>query len=169
MPGQKDDGHELDSPPWRRVDATLMACARTIRLAYDTGLEELRLSLAEASLLAFVMDAGPINQSEIASKLNQGRAATGSRIDTLEQRNLARRLPDPSDRRVWLVEVTEEGRAVVDRINQIDLTIRTKLRTEINHDERVQLAAILVKIQDNATDLLEHLREDQVTSSRDSR
>lgn len=150
--------HELDAPPWRRVDGTLMATARAIRLTYDTALAELHLSLPEASLLAFVLEAGPVSQSEIAGKLDAGRAATGLRIDGLERNGLVRRLAHPTDRRVWLVEATDAGRALVERINQIDWTIRTRLRAGISREQRAQLADVLVQIQGNAFSLLEDLK-----------
>ena len=37
--------HELDSPPWLRVESTLMATARLLRVAFDTRLAALDLNL----------------------------------------------------------------------------------------------------------------------------
>ena len=54
--------HELDSPPWLRVESTIMATARAIRQAYDARFRDLGLNLSEASLLAFVAEAGPFTQ-----------------------------------------------------------------------------------------------------------
>ncbi len=152
----EDHGHELDSPPWQRVDGTLMAVARAIRQTYESGLQSLGLSLPEASLLAFVLETGPISQSEIASRLDAGRAATGLRIDGLERRALVRRQPHPTDRRVWLVEITEGGRPLVDQVNAIDREIRTRLRSGITREQRLQLAEVLLQIQHNASLLGDH-------------
>ena len=106
-------GHELDAPPWLRVEATLMATARTIRQAYDRRLQPLDLHLSQASLLSYVAEFGPQPQSRVAERLGLGRAATGSMVDALEARELVRRRPDPDDRRVWLVEISGAGKEVV--------------------------------------------------------
>src|SRR4026209_1484637 len=42
-------------------------------------------------------------------------AGVTSRIDRLERRGLVRRLPDPDDRRGVIVELTDEGLALVDQ------------------------------------------------------
>lgn len=41
-------------------------------------------------------------------------AGVTSRIDRLEGRGLVRRLPDPDDRRGVIVELTDQGREIVD-------------------------------------------------------
>ena len=53
-PTEGTGGHELDAPPWLRVESTLMATARAIHDAYDHRLAPLDLSLNTASLLAYV-------------------------------------------------------------------------------------------------------------------
>ena len=51
--------HELDSPPWLRVESTLMATARLVRVAFDTRLAPLDLNLTQASLLGYVTSSAP--------------------------------------------------------------------------------------------------------------
>jgi DNA-binding MarR family transcriptional regulator len=130
-------------------------------------LEELGISLPEASLLVFVLEAGPVGQSEIASKLDAGRAATGLRVDALEQRQLARRIAHPTDRRVWLVEITDAGRSVVDRIREIDQEVRSQLRAGVTKVQRRQLANLLDQIRSNAVLVSERMR-DAVNEGRET-
>ena len=59
------------------------------------------------------------------------------------------RLPDPDDRRVWMVAITPSGRERVDRLNEIDTVLRAQLRSGISRAERQQLAAVLVRLQRN--------------------
>jgi DNA-binding MarR family transcriptional regulator len=145
--------HELDAPPWRRVEATLMAAARSIRQAYDRRLGELGLNLSQASLLAFVAEFGPHTQSRLAERLSLGRAATGALIDALEGRGLVRRTEDREDRRVWVVEITPEGRRVAGEVEQIDATLRAELRRGISTADRQQLAQLLLRLQANLAGL----------------
>jgi DNA-binding MarR family transcriptional regulator len=146
--------HELDAPPWRRVEATLMATSRGIRRAYDARLAETGLNLSEASLLAYVKEYGASTQTQLAERLALGRAAVGSVIDALESKGLVTRRPDRTDRRVWLVSVTPEGSAVAVRVVAIDAQFRDDLRTGITREERRQLADMLLRLQENISSVL---------------
>ena len=141
--------HELDAPPWRRVDGTLMATARGIRQAYDRILTDVGLSLPEASLLAYLDQIEPQAQTELARRLGSGRAVMGNRIDTLEARGAVQRLPHPTDRRVWLVHITEIGQQLVATINELDRGLRQQLRIGLSRRDRQVLATILLRIQRN--------------------
>lgn len=146
-------GHELDSPPWRRIDGTIMATARAIRKAYDHALSDLGLTLPEASLLAFIAETEPYTQTQLAARLGGGRAALGARVDHLEQMAAIQRRPHRNDRRVWLVHLTPVGRDYVDAINEIDQQLRVQLRRGISRAEREQLAQTLTRLQANVVAL----------------
>lgn len=141
--------HELDAPPWRRVESTLMSTADAIRQAYDERLEHLDVTLSQASLLAYIAEFGPVNQTRTAEHLGQGRAVTGTHIDKLEQAGLVTRQTDPADRRVWLVCVTDTGKDLVAGILEIDEQFRADLRRGIPRADRQMLADVLVRLQQN--------------------
>lgn len=141
--------HELDAPPWRRVESTLMATANAIRAAYDERLADLGLTLSLASLLAYVADYGPVSQTRVAEHLGQGRAVTGTQIDLLEALGHVERRPDPRDRRVWLVAITPDGRDLSVSIADVDRVLRAELRAGISRADRQTLAATLVRLQQN--------------------
>ena len=141
--------HELDSPPWHRIDGTIMSTAHEIRLYYDRVYEAIGLSLPEACVVALVAESGGLTQTQIAHTLDVGRASIGIRIDDLEKRGLVERLPHATDRRVWLIEATDSGKALLDKIKELDRDARTQLRSGISHKQRQELAAILVRIRQN--------------------
>ena len=141
--------HELDSPPWLRVESTLMATANAIRSAYDQRLAPLGLNLSVASLLSYIRDFGPVSQTRAAEHLDQGRAVTGTQVDKLQTLGLVERLPDPDDRRVWRVAITEPGRVLADRIAEVDAVLRAELRDGISRADRQTLAGLLLRLQHN--------------------
>lgn len=149
------DHHELDAPPWQRVESTLMATARAIRRAYEMRLARLELNLTQASLLAFLSEAGPISQSHLAARLEMGRAATGLVIDTLEARGLIERRANPADRRAWLIALCPDGIQLLEPIMKIDETLRAELREGIPRPERQRLASLLERLRMNLTGVLE--------------
>jgi MarR family transcriptional regulator, transcriptional regulator for hemolysin len=141
--------HELDSPPWLRVETTLMAVARLIREAYDARFAALELNLTQASIIAYVADFGPVIQTRIADHLGNGRAATGASIDRLQERGLVERQPDPIDRRVWRIDLTPAGRSLAVRISEVDESLRTELRNGITRPERQALNDVLGRLGGN--------------------
>lgn len=145
----KTSSHELDAPPWLRVEATLMSLSRDIRRAYDLRLHELGLNLSEASTLAYTQESGPLMQADLARHLGIGRAAMGSLVDSLEQLELVERRPKPGDRRVWLVAVTPSGGEVVRQVLKIDEKLRAELRAGISRKERRELAQLLNRLREN--------------------
>lgn len=141
--------NELDAPPWRRVESTLMATARLIREAFDARLEPLDLNLTHASLLAYVAEFGATSQTQLADQMGIGRAAIGNVIDRLEARSLVERQPDPDDRRVWRVDLTDDGRVLAKQIVEIDEVLRAELRHGIGREERQALSWVLSRLQQN--------------------
>lgn len=131
-----------------------MATARAIRRAYEIRLTNLDLNLSQASLLAFLFEAGPISQSRLASRLGMGRAATGLVIDALEGRDLIERRTDPDDRRAWLIALRPEGTQITEPIFEIDAVLRRELRVGIARPERQQLAGLLLRLQKNLATVL---------------
>ena len=152
-------GHELDAPPWKRVELTLMATSRAIRRAYDGRLAPLGLNLSQASLLAFLDEHGPTTQTSAAHALAMGRAAAGSIIDGLQRDGFVERVSDPNDRRVWLVRLSSSGTRLIPAITSIDEALRGELRAGITKAERHALAQALVALQANLTRVLETLPE----------
>lgn len=154
--------HELDAPPWLRVESTLMATANAIRSAYDQRLAPLGLNLSVASLLSYIRDFGPVSQTRAAEHLDQGRAVTGTQVDKLQTLGLVERLPDPDDRRVWRVAVTDAGQELADRIAEVDAVLRAELRDGISRSDRQTLAGLLLRLQHN----LHHRADPPTTEPR---
>jgi DNA-binding MarR family transcriptional regulator len=75
------------------------------------------LNRGEVGALSALRIAGPPHQlspTRLGKGLMLSSAGVTSRVDRLERRGLVRRLPDPDDRRGVIVELTEQGRDVVD-------------------------------------------------------
>jgi MarR family transcriptional regulator, transcriptional regulator for hemolysin len=147
--GSSGTGHEPGAPGWRRVESTLMATARRIREVYDHHLEEWGVNLTQAGVLAYLAEFGPVSQTKIASHLGRGRAATGVTIDGLDDRGLVERQPDPEDRRVWLIHLTDRGRALIKPITQVDELLREELRSGMTRADRLVLVELLQRLQSN--------------------
>ena len=126
-----------------------MSIGRSIRRGFDRAFSEIGLTLPEAELLAYVAEVEPRTQVQLAARFGTNRAVAGARIDKLEARGAIQRRAHPSDRRVWLVHITDQGRELLATINEIDETFRTKLRAGTTRQERQQVVAIVTRLQEN--------------------
>ena len=88
-------------------------------------------------------------QSEIAEILSMGKAAAGTMIDQLEKDGLVIRIPSPSDRRVRIVQITDEGRKVVEEAELATSDIRDAMRRGISKSERRAVIEVLEKMRIN--------------------
>jgi DNA-binding MarR family transcriptional regulator len=79
------------------------------------------LTLSEASVLSRLDRDGPTTSSELANDERIKPQAMGTTIQTLEQRALVSRSPDPDDGRRVVITITSEGRRL--------LTDRRSLKT----------------------------------------
>ncbi len=75
------------------------------------------LNRGEVGVLSALRVAGPphrLSPTSLFKGLMLSSAGMTSRIDRLERRGLVRRIPDPTDRRGVLVELTERGRKILE-------------------------------------------------------
>ncbi|MFD3705457.1 MarR family winged helix-turn-helix transcriptional regulator [Nocardia sp. NPDC058658] len=96
-------------------------------------LATLRRSGGEAGLTA-----GALNR---AAMITSG--AITNRIDRLAAKNLVRRVPSPDDRRSIFVQLTAEGRELVDRLLPLHVANEQRLLDALGATDREQLADLL--------------------------
>jgi len=140
-----------------------MSVARLIREAYDVRLSPTGLNLTQASTVAYLAEFGPLIQTRIADHLRHGRAATGATIDRLQTLGLIERQPDPDDRRVWRIGLTDQGYAAASSIAEIDEALRTELRDGISRAERQALNGLLSRLQGNLIDAIQRTSSPSLT------
>jgi DNA-binding MarR family transcriptional regulator len=143
------DGVEPTERPWLRLETTILSIADGLRAAYDRRFAPLGLNLSQATIIAYLDEFGPTIQTRLADHLGHGRAATGTCIDRMERAGLVRRTHDPSDRRVWLVQLTTAGSGLAPQIAAVDADMRAAFRAGVNRDERHVLGEALGRLDRN--------------------
>jgi DNA-binding MarR family transcriptional regulator len=150
MTARRPTGHELDAPPWSRVEGTLLSTARAVRRAYDAAFAEIGVNLSEASVLGHLRDGAALTQTDLARRVGTGKARMGAWIDGLVAKGAVVREADPDDRRVWKVRLTPAGVALLGETIERDRAIRSALREGTTHEDRTRLDALLTLINRNA-------------------
>ncbi|MET9563973.1 MULTISPECIES: MarR family winged helix-turn-helix transcriptional regulator [Streptomyces] len=111
---------------------------------YEEAAAEHALTGAQARLLS-LLSLEPLPMRRLAQKLKCEPSNVTGIVDRLEARGLAERRPDPSDRRVKLAAVTEEGRAVA-RSLRLSLRFAREPLAGLSREERMSLRGLLSRM-----------------------
>ena len=139
------------------VHATLVRTGEALLQELDRRIQ-LTLGVPQpvATALAVIEGAdGPLTPSEISSRVIVPSATMTATLDTLERRGWIERLPNPEDRRSTLVAVTEDGRAVVDRLLPGVRELEKASMARLTPKELDTLMRLLSKVMAGTTEVSE--------------
>jgi DNA-binding MarR family transcriptional regulator len=98
--------------------------------------------------LAFSRHEGPITMGELSRDLNVPLSTATRTMDWLVENGYAQRLPDPQDRRVVRVGLTDAGREIYTTINQFFMERIEQLLEQLIPEERETFISLLCKVLD---------------------
>lgn len=142
-----------------QLEARVVVAAKAVRRAFDAGMADLGLNMSEGGVLANLNAHGGLTQSELAARLHIGRASSGALVEELERRGLVTRRDDPSDRRVWHVELTDAGAELARRFEIRHAQVRAALRRSMSPAEAKEFGRLLGDLADSATRYVEGLTD----------
>ena len=93
--------------------------ARATRGLLDAVLTQAGTTFSSWTVLAALNARGPAIQKDLARSLNMIGPSIVERIDQLESAGLVVRSPVPEDRRASLVDLTDEGQALIARLRGV--------------------------------------------------
>jgi DNA-binding MarR family transcriptional regulator len=129
---------------FRTGDRLLAEVNRRAKASFD-------LSASAAAVLAIVDGATePVTPGIIAERAIVSSASATSVLDTLEKRGLLVRRPHPEDGRKLVIDLTDAGRAVIDKILPGLHKLETRMMSVLTPAERTQLMRLLSKVQGRA-------------------
>jgi DNA-binding MarR family transcriptional regulator len=110
---------------------------------------EFDLQAGEFDVLATLRRSGQPHQLTPTTLFNTLMISSGTmtyRLDRLEQAALVQRIPDPSDRRGTLIQLTTKGFAVIDTAVEAHVANLNRLLSGLEEPEREALAQLLRKL-----------------------
>jgi DNA-binding MarR family transcriptional regulator len=88
----------------------------------------------------------PLTPSEIGERMLVSSGTVTGTVDQLEYRGWVRRLPNPDDRRSVLVEITDDGKAIADRLLPGIRQLEQGVLTGLTPTELATLLKLLGKV-----------------------
>jgi DNA-binding MarR family transcriptional regulator len=131
------------------VTGRLSRLGRHVALLEDEAFGRFGLNRGEVGVLGALRIAGPphrLSPTRLGRGLMLSSAGVTSRLDRLERRGLVTRLPDAADRRGVIVELTDEGRDLVDQAVAAHAGIDRRLLSQLEPGEVETLAGLLRKV-----------------------
>ena len=125
------------------LEGLLLALTARMRLHFERVSERLELTPPQATALRRVGCGAPMR--ELADHMGCDASYVTGLADALEARGLIERLPDPKDRRVKQLVVTEEGSRVREAL-QAALLEEGPIATQLSQTEKQTLVALLSRL-----------------------
>ena len=132
-----------------QVTARLARIALHIARRQEEVFGRFGLNRGDVGVLSALRIAGPPQQlspTQLFKGLMLSSAGITSRLDRLEKRGLIRRHRHPRDRRGVVVELTDEGRAVLEQAVRANTDSEPELVGALRQKEMQTLAALLKKM-----------------------
>ena len=85
--------------------------------------------------------------SQLAQSLGVTRATITKLVDSLERSGLVERHLDKTDRRAWLISLTEKARALLEEMLPPHFQQIKRIMDVLSEDEQQQLIGILLKLE----------------------
>lgn len=127
----------------------LYDAARLMRRDFDRRARGLGLSRAQWSVLAHLARNEGVKQAELADLLDVQPITLARQIDRLERSGLVRRCPDPKDRRVRRLYLSELAGPILVQLRVLGRETRAEALHGLSLEQRRSLIEILARIRDN--------------------
>jgi MarR family transcriptional regulator for hemolysin len=123
--------------------------ARFLRKRFEQNARDLGLTRSQWQVLAFLAPNEGIHQGGLADILDIEAITLVRILDKLEARGFIERRQHPTDRRIWLLFLTEAAHPVLDRMRKIGEATRAEALEGIPDAERAQLISALSVMKKN--------------------
>ena len=135
--------------PPETLDFLLAQICRLHYARMHALLEELGLYRGQPPVLFALWEQEGATHSELAARLHVRPATITKMIKRMEKAGFVERRSDPEDERVSRVYLTNEGRAIRTRVEQVWRTLEEETFREFNAKDRELLRRFFLKIREN--------------------
>ncbi|MDO8947508.1 MAG: MarR family transcriptional regulator [Desulfocapsaceae bacterium] len=104
------------------------------------------LSTAQMHTVEIVGHGVSLQMKELARKMGVTTGTLTVMVDRLEEQGLLQRTPHETDRRSWLIELTEKGQVLFSQHHQYHLRLTEEITSALSSEEQEMFSAILEKI-----------------------
>jgi len=138
------------TPTASEVVMTLIATSHRLQRVFNTRLSRqkgaIKLSGPRLRLLMAVEEVGRLRMGDVAEDLGVTARTVTTLVDALEREGLLARLPDPTDRRATLLELTGKAQTQFEQVRSLQMELGEELIAPLNTQQRQQLLDLLGRL-----------------------
>jgi DNA-binding MarR family transcriptional regulator len=127
----------------------LTDAARLFRKRFEQEARHLDMTSAQLQIIGRLLVQGGISQARLAMLLDMEPITVSRHVDRMEAAGLVERRPDPEDRRVRLLQVTEKGRALLPHMRAVAQKVLEEAQEGLPPETRVIVMEALEQIGAN--------------------
>jgi len=120
------------------VCATARMAARSLTRVYDRALEPAGIRTSQFSILARLLEEGPLSVTHLAGRLAMDRTTLARDLRPLERRGLVS-VSVGADRRVRMAALTAAGHRLVDEVRPLWKEVQRDVRAQLGADRVARL------------------------------
>lgn len=107
-----------------------------------------RMSKLQFFTLMMLYRKGPKTMTDLASVIQISKQQLTPLMDRILELNLAERMPDPKDRRVIRIEISQAGKEAIDTMMKQNLQTVAARLTVLSEEELVELDTMMVRVRE---------------------
>jgi DNA-binding MarR family transcriptional regulator len=123
--------------------------ARLLRKRFEQNARGSGLTRSQWQVLAYLERNEGIHQGGLAELLEIEPITLGRIVDKLQTMGLVERLPHPSDRRIWLLRLTDTAKPKLAELKVLGDRTRGEALSDVSEADREQLLKLLATIKGN--------------------
>lgn len=129
-----------------RLDYLFCKVAESLKRSADDSFVEVGLRSNHHTLLRVLGTCGPLSQQAIATRLLVDPSTVMDAVDQLEHRGWVVRTRKPTDRRAYLIDLTDEGQRHLKIGDERAARIQTQLFARLSRAEHQRLRELLERL-----------------------
>jgi DNA-binding MarR family transcriptional regulator len=127
--------------------------SRLMRTVFDRRVKATGLTRPQWLALVRLKRRPGASQSELADMMEIEKAPAGKIVDRMQEKGWVERRPDPADRRINRIHLTERGERVYDAIQPISTATISDALEDLSLSDRERLADLLARVKDRLLDI----------------
>jgi MarR family transcriptional regulator, transcriptional regulator for hemolysin len=133
-------------PPGTPIGLKLARASKAVSQAFSAALASEGGSIPAWLILNSLVDTDWRSQRDLARALGIEGPTLTRHLDGLERGGFVRRVPDPTDRRIQRLELTDDGRAAQQRMLRAVIQFNQQLLSGLSGEELAQLRDLLDRL-----------------------
>lgn len=109
-------------------------------------MQVIALTPSDAGILRLLRMSAGLSQQELAGRLGIHPSRLVALLDSLEKKRFVERKPNPDDRRLYSLHLTNGGVGALERVGKVAREHQDALLASLNPEERETLAVLLLRI-----------------------